>query len=49
MHSENLKLMAILCWIVEGFMHMSYPEAPEITQVRSGMEYLICVTTFKVE
>jgi len=41
--------MAILCWIVEGFMYMSYPEAPEITGVRSGMGYLICMTTFNVE
>jgi len=41
--------MAILCWIVEGFMHMSYPETSEITGVRSGVEYLICMTTFNVE
>lgn len=39
--------MAILCWIVEGFMHVSYPETPEITRVRSSMEYLICMTTLE--
>jgi len=41
--------MAILCWIVEGLVHLSYPEAPEITRVRSGLEYLICMTTFNME
>jgi len=50
---ENARIMklkmAILCWIVEGFMYMNYPEAPEITGVRSSMEYQICMTTFNVE
>lgn len=40
-----------VCYMLNSwdFIYMGCPEAPEITWVKNGAEYHICVTTLNVE